>query len=100
MYELYSWLALVLSIGCLSVALALTFLKSTKLVDISFTVREWMFALIFLMTFIVTQGDEDVSYDIFHGQIAQFRVVFMVVVVITSLVSLATLLYTFINRRR
>ena len=100
MYEAYSWLALALSLSCFAVAVALTVLKSDKLIDQSFTVREWMFGLIFAMTVIVTQGNPDTTYDVFHGQVAQVRAVFMAIVAAASLVSAVSLLYTFLSRSR
>lgn len=100
MYELYSWLALVLSISFFAVAVTMTVLRTNRLVDIAFTIREWLLGSVFFMTFLVTHGPQDDTFDVFHGQLAQFRVAFMIVVAVASMIAVGALLYTFYNRRK
>lgn len=100
MYELYSWLALVLSISFFAVAVTMTILMTDRLIDIAFTIREWLLGALFLMTFLVTHGPADNTYDVFHGQLAEFRAAFMVVVAAASATAVYALLYTFHNRNK
>lgn len=99
-HTIYSYLALFMSIVCFSVAISLSILSSRRLVDVSFTVREWLLALVFLMQFAASSGSPDVSVDLFHDYAHRARVIFMVVLAIASVISAAALLYNFTWRIR
>ena len=99
-HTIYSYLALFMSIVCFSVAISLSILSSNRLVDVSFTVREWLLALVFLMQFAASSGSPDVSVDLFHDYAHRARVIFMVVLSIASVISAAALMYNFTWRIR
>lgn len=99
-HNIYSYLALFMGIICLSVAIALTVFRSSRFVDVSFTVREWLLSVVFLMQFVASFGSPDVNVDVFHRNAHEVRIAFMVVLAIASVISAAALLYNFTWRIR
>lgn len=100
MYEMYSNMALIMSIGSLIVATLMTLRRTSRIIDILFTSREWMLSVIFFLTFLVTQGPEDQSYDLFHNQVRGIRLVFMILLTFVSLLSVGAILYNTYWRMR
>lgn len=99
-HDIYSYLALLMGVICLFVATALTIFRSSRFVDISFTVREWLLSVVFLMQFVASFGPPDVSVDLFHSNAHEVRIAFMVVLAVASVISAAALLYNFTWRIR